>query len=481
MAGGPFLHATSDEVSPALTMARQLNQAFIELADKVSLSVVVISVAQKPDREFNMEDHPFFEMLPEEFKERLKRQHEERWKREENTPPSQREPIFNGQGSGVVIREEGYIMTNRHVVEDAEKIKVRFRDGSEFDAEIRGVDPQSDIAVIKIDPKGRKLAVARLGDSSKVRVGQFAIAIGAPFELDYSVTFGHVSAKGRQSIVPDPAMDQDFIQTDANINPGNSGGPLVNIEGEVIGINTLIRGLRTGIGFAVPVNLAREVSDQLISQGRFVRAWLGIGIGTLKDEPDYRNLVNGITDGVVVKGIMPEGPASKSDLKTSDIITAVEDKPVATVQQLRNEIRSKPIGKPVTLDVHRRGKDIKVRVVPEEWPEEAPVAAVQPESGGDDAAEVFGLTVRAINPELAKQYESGKTKGVIVTKVETDSAAAQKGIRVGDVITEVNRKPVTTLKQFREALKSADLKQGVLFDFQSRGASKFEVLKEKEP
>src|SRR5204863_1495910 len=172
---------------------------------------------------------------------------------------------------------ERFILTNRHVVDEAEKIKVRFKDSfDEFDAEVRGVDAQADLAVLKINPKGKKLTVAKLGDSDKARVGEFAIAIGAPFELDYSVTFGHVSAKGRRVFSDQVMMDQDFIQTDASINPGNSGGPLVNIEGEVVGINTLIRGMNRGIGFAIPINLAREVSDQLIKDGKFSRTWLGI-------------------------------------------------------------------------------------------------------------------------------------------------------------------------------------------------------------
>src|SRR5881628_3792343 len=166
------------------------------------------------------------------------------------------------------------------------------------------MDPQSDVAVIKIDAKG--LPTATLADSNKTRVGEFAIAIGAPFSLDYSVTFGHVSAKNRSDIVTGferLTMDQDFIQTDANINPGNSGGPLVNIEGEVIGINTLIKGLRTGIGFAIPVNLVREVSEKLITEGKYVRAWLGVAIQALRENPEYRDLVTGITDGVIVTQI----------------------------------------------------------------------------------------------------------------------------------------------------------------------------------
>ena len=477
-APAPAITSPAGEVSPALALARQLNLAFIELADKVSPAVVVVSVAQKPGAEFNMEDHPFLEMFPPEMREQFKKQKEQKRNKSEQSPRARREPVFNGQGSGIVIREDGYIMTNRHVVEEAEKIKVRLNDGSEFEAEVRGVDPQSDIAVIRVDTKGRKLPVAKLGDSNKLRVGEFAVAIGAPFELDYSVTFGHVSAKGRSQIVPDAAMDQDFIQTDANINPGNSGGPLVNIDGEVIGINTLIRGLNTGIGFAVPINLAREVSEQLIAKGKFARAWLGVGIGALKDEPDYRGLVNGLTEGVVIKQIMPEGPASKSELKPSDIVTAVEGRPVASAQQLRNEIRSKPIGQPVTLDVHRSGKSLKIKVVPEAWPDEPEMLAIRRAPAESESATAFGLTVKPLTPETARQYDAAKVSGVVVTEVEEDSVAARKGLRPGDLITDVNHQPVKSVREFRAAVKSADAKKGIVLNFTSRGTSKFEILKE---
>jgi serine protease Do len=345
--------------SSALDLAKRLNQAFTEVADEVSESVVVIKVAQKASFH-DWENGSFLDMLPREWRRRFDDQRRK--------PKAPAEPQFNGQGSGVVLREDGYILTNFHVVENAEKIRVRFHDGQEHDAAVQGRDAQADLAVLKIDGKGFK--AAKFGDSSAARVGEFAIAVGAPYELEYSVTVGHISGKGRSRILDDPAMDQDFLQTDANINPGNSGGPLVNINGEVIGINTLIRGLNTGIGFAIPSNFAREVAGQLIKDGKYVRSWLGVSITSLKEDPEYRALVKGIQDGVIVREIVPDGPAAKSELKASDVITAVDGHAVTTSQQLRNEIRTKRIGDPVTLDVYRKDKSITVKVRPEAWPDD---------------------------------------------------------------------------------------------------------------
>src|SRR6266446_3719922 len=269
---------TAKEPSSNLELARQLNQAFVEVAEKVSPSVVVINVVQKPTASTTSDDEEIpFDAIPREFRRFFHRQ-------SEDTPPEKSQ----GQGSGIIIRDDGYILTNSHVVEDAESIEVRLQDGRTFKATVRGVDQQSDVAVVKIEAKS--LPVAVLGDSTKTRVGEFAIAIGAPFNLDYSVTYGHVSAKGRSNVILGDAgasMDQDFIQTDANINPGNSGGPLVNINGEVIGVNTLIRGLHTGIGFAIPSSLAKEVSEKLIAEGKFTRLWLGIGTRAVRDTPDF--------------------------------------------------------------------------------------------------------------------------------------------------------------------------------------------------
>src|ERR1051326_2699506 len=365
-----------EAASPALDLARQLNQAFIEVADQVSPAVVVIKVAHKQNYvDVDDDENPLWDMLPPEFRKKMEERRDNKRRGGKEIPFHGGEPMFDGQGSGVVVREEGYILTNRHVVDGADKIRVRFKDGTELDAEVRGVDAQSDVAVVKVDAKGKKLTVAKMGDSAKTRVGEFAIAIGAPFDLDYSVTFGHVSAKGRSSIIggrEGQSMDQDFIQTDANINPGNSGGPLVNINGEVIGINTLIRGLHTGIGFAIPSSLAKEISDKLITEGRFTRAWLGIGITAYRDDPDYRELLKGVTDGVVVQTIEPDGPAYKSDLRPTDVITTVDGKPIRTPQDLRSEIRGKKIGQAVILEVVRNGKSLQVKVKPAEWLDASP-------------------------------------------------------------------------------------------------------------
>lgn len=469
--------AETKSAASALDLARQLNQAFIELADKVSPAVVVVRIAHNPSYvDPNDEENPFFEMLPPELRRQWDEQREKLRKEQENQRRF-REPIFSGEGSGVVIRKEGYILTNRHVVDGAEKIKIVLKDGSEFAGEVRGVDAQSDVAVIKIDPKGKALTVAKLADSDKTRVGEFAIAIGAPFNLDYSVTFGHVSAKGR-SVIQDRFMDQDFIQTDASINPGNSGGPLVNIDGEVIGINTLIRGLRSGIGFAIPSNLAREIAEKLITDGKFVRAYLGVGINPLKGDNEYRDLITGVDDGVVIVEIPPDGPAAKSDLKPGDVITAVEGKAVSTGQQLKSEIRGKKIGAPVTLDVHRFGKNIKVTVKPEAWPDELSPVGARRRPPPEDKTGSFGMTVQPVTKDLAEQYGLEKIEGLLITEVQRGSAAERKGLKPGDVITEVNGKAVSTPKQFQQAMKAADAKKGVVIIFTTRGTSKVEVLRD---
>lgn len=469
----PLQQAPATEPPPtSIEVARQLNQAFVDVAEKVTPAVVVITVVQKATAFTSDEqDDGSTDSLPPEFRRQFPLPYEEL--------PQER--AF-GQGSGVIIREDGYILTNGHVVEDADKISVRLHDGRVFKAKVRGVDAKSDVAVLKIDAKG--LRVAALADSTKTRVGEFAIAIGAPFSLDYSVTYGHVSAKSRSNIIEGEGgavMDQDFIQTDANINPGNSGGPLLNINGEVIGINTLIRGLHTGIGFAIPSSLAKEISDKLISDGKFTRAWLGIGIRAYRDDPEYRELFKGVSDGVVVQTIQDNGPAAKSDLRPSDVITAVDGKSISTPQDLRSEIREKQIGQPVTLDVVRNGKSVQVKIKPAEWLDASPIVELaRNNSSKEDDRTALGLTVHTLTREVAKQFGAEMTEGVIVVSVDRGTQASRLGIRPGDIITAVNQQTVANAKQFKDALKAGSLKKGIVLNIVSGKAARFEVLKQGE-
>ena len=466
-----FALVTGAAAASSLDLARQLNQAFVEVADKVSPSVVVITVIQKPGTGiFDSIEDSEDGLTPREFWRKFHQQFQD--------SPADKSV---GQGSGVIIRSNGYILTNRHVVEDAEKIQVRLRDGRTFDATVRGVDPNSDVAVLKIEAKG--LPVAKFASSAKTRVGEFAIAIGAPFGFDYSVTFGHVSAKGRSNIVPAYSgggmLDQDFIQTDANINPGNSGGPLVNIDGEVIGINTLIRGLRTGIGFAIPSDLAREVSEQLITDGKFTRSWLGLSILGLKEDPENRPVVKGVDDGVLIRGIVPDGPAARSDLRVGDVITKVDGQRVGSSQELRNQVRGKKIGRPVTLEVFRLDKTLRISVSPGEYPEARAAVVATRIPRGVQAADL-GLEIQWLNADAAKKFSVKLTDGVIVTQVTAGGLADKEGIKPGDIITAANQERTFSPAQFREALRGADLKKGVVLEITSGETKRSETLKTGE-
>jgi len=476
--------AWADEPSEALKLAQQLNQAFVEVAESVSQSVVIVRVANKPqvlggDGNPNG-NSPFFDQLPEEYRKFFERQQEQREEQSRRSRP--RGPVFDGQGSGLVYREDGVILTNRHVVENAEKVQIVFRGGKEYDGEVLGVDRESDIAVVKINATG--LTAAKMGDSDKTKVGEFAIAVGSPYELDYSVTVGHVSAKGRRVFSDQMMFDQDFIQTDASINPGNSGGPLVNIYGEVIGINTLIRGMNTGIGFAVPVNLAKRVADMLIDDGKVTRAWLGVNITTLREDADYRDLAVGVEDGVVVRRFVSGGPAENSDLELADVITTVDGKSVKSADELKRELRLKKAGDPVTLGLMRNGKAREIEVETGAFPEELTAVSrmrrTERKPEADTNAKLLGMTVQNINEDLAKRFEVEVEQGVIVTAIENDSVAAEKGISLGDMVTRINSTPVDSVVSFKAALEGEDLKKGVIVHLTSEGSQRFEVLKQYE-
>jgi serine protease Do len=444
--------------SPALTLARQLNEAFIQVADAVSPTVVVIDVEEKPGADDNGDSGSF-------------------WDHPHHHGKTGRPRKMEGEGSGVVITEDGYILTNDHVVENADKIQVHFQDGRTFDAEVKGMDPQSDVAVIKVKAKG--LTVAKLGDSDTTRVGEFVLAIGAPFQLSYSVTVGHVSAKERAIEGTDP----DYIQTDASINPGNSGGPLVNLYGEVIALNAMIEGMNTGIGFAIPINLVKRVADHLIAEGKFTRSWLGVRIDDLRGNPDYQNLdrqlAPDIQDGVVIAMIVADGPAAKSDLQAGDIVVSIDGKPIKTSRQLKDAVSSQKPGHTLSLGVVRLKEHLIVKVTTAAFPATELADVTHPQNE-EVESQTFGLTVDAVTQEMARQNGMEPYSGVVVTAVDDDSPAADQSIRVGDIITRINRKRITSPKQFLQAIKGADTKRGITVNLISEGSSRFLVLKESE-
>jgi serine protease Do len=445
-------------------VVHQLNNAFAKVFEVVAPSVVIIEVSKKSDTETSAFEDLFFQGPPDENNPRR--------------PQRNLQPI-QSEGSGFIVRPDGYIFTNFHVVEAADRIDVKLKDGREFQAKVVGTDEKTDVAVIKIDAKD--LPAAQLGDSDTVRVGQFAFAIGAPFKLDYTFTYGVISGKGRSKLLATSGYSiSDYLQTDASINPGNSGGPLCDIDGKVIGMNTLINGINRGLGFAIPSNMFSEIGDELIAGRKIMRPWLGIRIETLGDDPGIRDLFKGIDKGVVVRTIEADAPAYKSDLRPFDVITQVDANPVSTDSQLQHEILKKKIGQKVDLTVWRKGQTLKVPVTTGELPNEvsrAPNEPARPSQERQQEVGKLGLQVQELTKEMAQRFKLGVQKGVIVTDVADNSLAAQQGIEREDVITEVDGKPVTDVKSFREALNKSDPKRGVLLYLDRKGAKTFAVLK----
>ena len=455
-----------------LELAHRLENAFVKVASQASESVVVINTTQKHDvrGEGDEENNPF---------EQFKGTPFERFFRHYGIPfhvPGEKEPEEKGQGSGVIIRADGYILTNNHVVDGADDIHVRLKDGREFDGKLVGTDSRTDVAVIKIE--GKDLPVARLGSSSQIKVGQWAIAIGAPFELDYSFTVGFVSAKERPALSHTSSVYDDFIQTDAAINPGNSGGPLCDIEGRVIGINTLIRGLNTGIGFAIPIDTAMDGAEKIIKDGRVARTWIGIAGQGLAENKELREMIPDVKDGVVVTRVEADTPAARAGLKPTDIVTSIDGVPVRTLKELQKQVLRKNVGQEVKLDVVRNGKPLKISLTTAEM-----TAQIQPATnrggGKSKAGAAFGLGVQTLNKDLAKQFDVDESDGVVVTDVADGSIAEQQGLQRGDVITEVDHAPVRNAEEFKAAVAKADAKKGVLILIKRNGASTFVVLKEK--
>ncbi|MBP1747792.1 MAG: degP-2 [Deltaproteobacteria bacterium] len=370
-------------------------------------------------------------------------------------------------GSGFIIDKEGYILTNNHVVEKASSIKVKLSDEKEYDAKIIGRDPKTDIALIKIDVR-QSMPVAVLGDSEGLQVGDWVVAIGNPFGLEHTVTAGIVSAKGR--IIGAGPYDE-FIQTDASINPGNSGGPLLNLKGEVVGINTAIVSGGQGIGFAIPINVARDMLAQLKSKGKVARGWLGIVIQKMTPEIAKTFGVSE-SEGAFVADVMENSPAEKAGIKRGDLIISYNGKKVKDNDTLPRLVAATEIGKKAKLILIRDKRQMEVDVVVGELQDEA-LKAKKTEVEKD-----IGLVVQDITAEVAKHLNLKDKRGVIVTDVIPGSPAQDADIRSGDVIKEIGRRPVRSVAEFKDTLKKSNIKEGIVMLLQRENTTFYAVIRQ---
>ncbi|HEX2967352.1 MAG TPA: DegQ family serine endoprotease [Syntrophorhabdaceae bacterium] len=365
-------------------------------------------------------------------------------------------------GSGFIVDRDGYIITNNHVIEKADQIKVKLANGKEFDAKVIGRDSKTDLALIKIagSPDLRPL---RLGDSDALKVGNWVVAIGSPFGLEQTVTAGIVSAKGR-TIGAGPY--DSFIQTDASINPGNSGGPLINTLGEVIGINTAIIASGQGIGFAIPVNMAKEVLPQLKNNGKVSRGWIGVSIQEIT--PDLANSFNlKQRKGALIADVIKDGPADKAGIQRGDIITEFDRKQIDSAKDLPRAVAAVPAGKSVTVKLLHNGTDVNRNITVSEMKDE------KDEITKTSSGKKLGINVQNITPEMARAFSLGDTNGIVVTQVQPGSPAANADIRQGDIIKELNRKPVRDTQDLVQGIEQAT--NGNLLLFLKRNENSFYV------
>jgi len=456
------------QAAPAPTNeAESLQAAFTRIGEQVGPSVVSISTEQVERVKEYFQRHPFFGFSTPEGQ--APSPFDEFFRSFNGEAPQQPEMRRFGLGSGVIIdAQKGLILTNEHVIADAEKITVTLSSGNEFPGTVKGKDPRSDLAIIKIDPKGKKLIAALLGDSSTVKTGQWAVALGNPFGLmgvgpsaralgaEPTLTVGVVSALNRQ--LPHVARyDRDYselIQTDAAINPGNSGGPLLNIKGEVIGINVAIltssRGFE-GVGFAIPVNKAKNILDALVEGRKVVYGWLGIQIQDItEDVAQYYGLAE--HEGVLVYQVLPDGPAATAGLKDGDILKAFNGQPIHHSRELIDRVSSTKTGQRASVDILRESKRLTLTIQIGERP-----AGSELEQGAGGTAEAWrGMKVASLSPENADRLHlSAGTIGVVVADVENGSPAEQAGLHAGDVINEINRVRIEHLGDYRKAIEQA--------------------------
>jgi serine protease Do len=475
---------TAPPVSPeqarqAAANAKGLSVAFRVAADKVLPSVVAIEKSpamavssdgdqNNPNAERNpFEGTPFGDMfrdLPfgKQFRFRL--------------PPGGSLPHDSGLGSGVIFDATGLILTNNHVVAGGGDVTVRLSDGREFKAQQVWTDPKTDIAVVKIDAP--KLVAAKLGDSDELSVGDWVLALGQPFGLESTVTAGIISAKHRGLGI---TARENFLQTDAAINPGNSGGPLVNLDGEVVGINTAISsrsGGNEGIGFAVPMNLAKWVATQLAHGGTVHRAYLGVGI-----QPVTQQLADQFhvqpREGVVVTEVYPNSPAAKAGLKSGDVIVAFAGAKVTNPVELQTTVESAAIGKVHTLTVVREGKRLELQLNPAEQPINFGTRgqeAGEPSAANNSRLDKLGLEIGALEPSVAERLGMKGVEGVVITDVRPNSPASRAGLEPGMAITQINRVPVHDVETATKALQQKPSEKQILLLVRSQAGSRFMVL-----
>ena len=363
-----------------------------------------------------------------------------------------REYTQRGVGSGFIMNKEGYILTNNHVVEDADQIKVKLASGKEYDGKVVGRDAKTDLALVKINGAS-DLQPLKLGNSDDLKVGSWVVAVGSPFGLEQTVTAGIVSAKGR--VIGSGPYD-NFIQTDASINPGNSGGPLINMNGEVVGINTAIIAEGRGIGFAIPINMAKEIVPQLEEKGHVTRGWLGVSVQEVTPEL-AKSLNLKEKEGALVAQVVSGGPAEKAGIEQGDVIVEFDGKKVADSKALPLIVATTPVGKNVTVKLLRDGKVTDRQVKVGELEEKGVKVSETP-----TYKKSLGITVQNLTPETAKQLGVKKDTGVVVTGVEPGSPAEEAGIQTGDLIQQVNRKPVKNAEDFIQKVENAKNQDSIL-------------------
>ncbi|MCW5959008.1 MAG: DegQ family serine endoprotease [Pyrinomonadaceae bacterium] len=434
------------QAPPAPVVVDGVRTSYADVVDKTSPAVVMIQSERKASAQSQQFPFGDFFNLP-----NMPQQ-----------PQEQQRPLERGVGSGVIVSADGTILTNNHVVDGAEKITIQMNDKRTFEAKIVGSDPPSDLAVLKIE--GENLPFLTLGNSDNVRIGDIVLAIGNPLGIGQTVTAGIISAKGRQTGISDGSFE-DFLQTDAPINRGNSGGALVNLTGELIGINSQIlsggnAGGNIGIGFSIPSNMAKSVMEQLLKDGKVRRGMLGVNIQNLTEDI-AKNLELNTTKGVVVSNVRTGSAAEKAGIKTGDIIIAINGENVEDSNTLRNKVAGTLPGTEITIKIIRDGSETELKATLDEF--EVPGAATpgqEPKKNNPDGSEQngkLGLSLQPITPEIAKQLKLESTNGLVVTNVDPNGAAAEKGMQRGDVILQINRQPVSSLDEVRAAIeKSGD-------------------------